>query len=64
MNPLEDFKLFDTILDYDPANTDPITNPPQTSTTDKFPVDPLGLPVFVIRRTVKKDTSINFLKPV
>ena len=59
MNPLEDFKLFDTILDYDPANTDPITNPPQTSTTKKFPA---GKPVFVIRRTVKKDTSINFLK--
>ena len=35
-----DFKIYDTILNYDPVNPDP------------FPVDPLGLPVIVIRRKI------------
>ena len=58
MSTVKDFKIYDTILDYDPANLDPFTNPAQTSASSPFPPDPLGLPVFVIRRTVKKDTRI------
>jgi hypothetical protein len=54
----KDFKIYDTILDYDPANPDPFTNPVQTSPTSPFPVDPLGQPVFVIRRTIKKNTRV------
>ena len=54
----KDFKIYDTILDYDPANPDPVMNPPQTSVSSPFPFHPLGLPVFVIRRTIKKNTRI------
>ena len=58
MSTVKDFKIYDTILDYDPANPDPFTNPAQTTPSSPFPVDPLGLPVFVVRRTIKKDTRI------
>jgi hypothetical protein len=60
----KDFKIYDTILDCDPANPDPFTNPVQTSPTSPFPVDPLGQPVFVIRRTIKKNTRVIDENPI
>jgi len=58
MSTPKDFKIYDTILDYDPKHPDPVMNPPQISSSSPFPVDQLGRPVFVIRRTIKKNTRI------
>lgn len=54
---MSDFELYDTILDYDPENSDPVTNPLQYPSV----IDPYGAPVFKVFRTIKKSPRIYIL---